>query len=418
VNTASVRPSRAIDQGLRERARRVIPNGMYGHLSTSRFTQDYPQFLARGEGARIWDVDGREFIDLMCTFGPILLGHAHPEVDAVAAATAARGDVLNGPGPEMVQLAELLTAEVEHADWAMFAKNGSDVTNLAVVVARAHTGRRKLLMARGSYHGIGAWALPPESPGTTIEDHANTVFFGYNDLDSVEAAVLQAGEEAVAAIVCTPHRHDVFIDQEPVDPGFARGVREICDRVGAMLIIDDVRCGPRIDMRGGWAAVGVTPDLSAWSKSLANGYPLAALLGSEPLRDAAGLVTATGSFWCAAAPMAAALVTLRLLKESDGIARMYASGLRLQAGLRAQAAAHELAVNVSGPPQMPLMLFADDPEFARSRAWSGACAARGVYLHPVHNWFLSTAHDEATIDAVLERTDAAFDVVCDQFGAG
>jgi glutamate-1-semialdehyde 2,1-aminomutase len=417
LSTAPVRPSRANDLDLRERARRVIPSGMYGHLNTSRLTDDYPQFFARGEGPRLWDVDGREFIDLMCTFGPILLGHAHPEVDAVAAATSARGDVLNGPSPEIVELAELLVQEVDHADWAMFAKNGTDVTNLAVVVARAHTGRRKVLMARGSYHGIAAWSLPPESPGTTVEDHANTVFFNYNDLDSVEAAVIDAGEGEIAAIVCTPHRHDVFVDQEAVDPEFARGVREICDRTEATLIIDDVRCGLRIDLRGGWAAVGVAPDLSAWSKSMANGYPLAALLGSGPLGDAASKVTATGSFWYAAAPMAAALTTIRLLKEGDGIERMRASGLRLQEGLREQALAHELAVSVSGPPQMPLLLFGDDPAFAKSLAWSGACARHGVYLHPVHNWFLSTAHDEATIDEALERTDAAFAEIRDRFGA-
>ena len=349
MSTAPARPSRATDRGYRERARRVIPNGMYGHLNTSRFTEDYPQFFARGEGARIRDVDGREFIDLMCTFGPILLGHAHPEVDAIAASTAARGDVLNGPGPEMVELAELLVEQVDHADWAMFAKNGTDATTLSVVVARAHTGRRKVLMARGSYHGIGGWALPPESPGTTVEDHINTVFFAYNDLDSVEAAVIEAGEGDVAAIVCTPHRHDVFIDQEPVDPNFARGVREVCDRIGAALIIDDVRCGLRLDLRGGWASVGVRPDLSAWSKSLANGYPLAALLGSEPWRDAAARITATGSFWFAAAPMAAALATIRLFKEVDGIELMRASGLSLQQGLRAQAQAHGLQVSVSGP---------------------------------------------------------------------
>ncbi len=390
---------------------------MYGHLDTSRFTDDYPQFLARGEGARVWDVDGREFIDLMCAFGPILLGHAHPEVDAAAAATSARGDVLNCPGPEMVELAEVLVDEVEHADWAMFAKNGSDVTNLAVVVARAHTRRRKVLKARGSYHGIGPWTLPPESPGTTLDDHANTVYFGYNDLASVEAAVLDAGEDDIAAIMCTPHRHDVYIDQEPVDPAFARGVRDICDRVGAVLIIDDIRCGPRIDLRGGWASVGVKADLSAWSKALANGYPLAALLGTAPLAESAAAITATGSFWFAAAPMAAALTTIRLLTETDGIGRMHASGTRLQEGLRAQAQAHDLAVSVTGPPQMPLLLFAGDPEFARALAWSGACAANGVYLHPVHNWFLSTAHDEATIDEVLERTDAAFAVVRDRFGA-
>ena len=137
MSTAPVRPSRAIDSGLRERARRSSPTGCTGTCSTSRLGPDYPQFFARGEGARIWDVDGREFIDLMCTFGPILLGHAHPEVDAAAAATSRRGDVLNGPGPEMVELAELLVAQVAHADWAMFAKNGTDANDLALVAARA-----------------------------------------------------------------------------------------------------------------------------------------------------------------------------------------------------------------------------------------------------------------------------------------
>lgn len=419
MSTTPVRPSRAIDAGLRERARRVIPGGMYGHLSTRRLGTDYPQFMSRGEGARAWDVDGREFIDFMCAFGPILLGHAHPEVDAAAAATSARGDVLSAPGPEMVELAELFTTEVEHADWAMFAKNGSDANNLAVVVARAHTGRAKVLMAHDSYHGIGGWALPPESPGTTSADHANTVFFTYNDLDTVEAAVAAAGEEQIAAIVCTPHRHHVFVDQEPADPEFARGVREICDRVGAMLVIDDVRCGARIDLRGGWAVHGVRPDLSAWSKSMANGYPLAALFGTEELAEAASQITATGSFWYAAAPMAAALVTIRVLKETDGIAKMRASGERLQQGLRAQATRHGFSARVTGPPQMPLLLFDEDPDHQTVLAWARACARNGVYLHPVHNWFVSVAHDEATIDEALERTDRAFaELASDGGGAG
>jgi glutamate-1-semialdehyde 2,1-aminomutase len=416
VSTTPVSPHRAIDSELRERARRVIPGGMYGHLNTARLGPEYPQFMTRGEGARTWDVDGREFIDLMCAFGPILLGHAVPEVDAAAARTSARGDVLNTPGPEMVELAELLTSEVEHAEWAMFSKNGTDANNLAVVIARAQTGRAKVLMAHGSYHGIGGWALPPESPGTTPEDHANTVYFTYNDLDTVEAAVAAAGEEQVAAIACTPHRHDVFIDQELADPEFARGVREICDRIGALLVIDDVRSGARVDLRGGWARYGVRPDLSAWSKSLANGYPLAATLGTDPLAGAASQITATGSFWYAAAPMAAALVTIRLLKETGANARIVASGLRLQEGLRGQAERHGLEVSVSGPPQMPLMLFADDPDFTKVRTWAGACANHGVYLHPVHNWFVSAAHDEAVIDEVLERTDRALGDTAEQIG--
>jgi glutamate-1-semialdehyde 2,1-aminomutase len=381
---------------------------MYGHLATSRLGPAYPQFMARGQGARAWDVDGREFIDLMCAFGPILLGHAHPEVDAVAAARSAQGDVLNTPGPEIVELAEFLTAEVDHADWAMFAKNGSDADNLSVAVARAHTGRSKVLMAHGSYHGIGAWALPPEAAGTTKSDHADTIYFDYNDLDSIEAIIAEAGEDQIAAIVCVPHRHDVFRDQDPVDPAFARGVRDICDRIGAALIIDEVRCGARIDLRGSWAVHGVTPDLSAWSKSLANGYPLAALLGAEPYREAATQIVATGSFWFAAAPMAAALTTLRILKETDGIASMRASGLHLQEGLRGLAAEHGFEVSVSGPPQMPLLLFADDPEFAKVLTWAGLCATHGVYLHPVHNWFVSVAATAEIIDEALERVSLAF----------
>jgi glutamate-1-semialdehyde 2,1-aminomutase len=194
-------------------------------------------------------------------------------------------------------------------------------------------------------------------------------------------------------------------------------VRAICDRAGAALVLDDVRCGLRIDSRGSWERIGVRPDLSAWSKSLANGYPLAALMGAEPFRDAAGSITATGSFWFAGAPIAAALTTLRILSESDGIATMRASGRRLQEGLAAQATAHGLHVNVTGPPQMPLLLFADDPEFERTRAWAQACARHGVYLHPIHNWFLSTAHDDATIDAALTRTDDAFHEVREAYGA-
>jgi glutamate-1-semialdehyde 2,1-aminomutase len=416
VSTTPVRALRAIDSGYRERASKVVPNGMYGHLSTARLGPDYPQFFARGGGARIWDVDGREFIDMMCSFGPILLGHAHPEVDETAARTSARGDVLNGPGPEMVELAEVLVDRVAHADWVMFAKNGTDATTLAVLTARAHTGHRRVLVARGSYHGIASWSAPSEAAGMTPEDHANTVSFEYNDLASVEAAVAEAGADDVAAIVCTPYRHDVFRDQEPVDPDFARGVRAICDRIGAALVLDEVRCGLRIDPRGSWTPLGVQPDLSAWSKSLANGYPLAALLGADPFREAAGRITATGSFWLAGAPLAAALTTLRIYDEIDGVEAIRAAGARFQDGLRAQAASHGLAVSVTGPPQMPLMLFRDDPEFAKALAWSGACARHGVYVHPVHNWFLGTAHDEATIDEALARTDEAFRDVREAYG--
>ncbi|HEU4974128.1 MAG TPA: aminotransferase class III-fold pyridoxal phosphate-dependent enzyme [Baekduia sp.] len=404
------------DDALRQRAANVVPGGMYGHLSVQRLPAGYPQFWARGDGARIWDVDGREYVDFMCSFGPILLGHAHPVVDAAAKAALDGGDVFNGPAPVMVDLAERLVDNVAHADWVMFAKNGTDATQLAVVVARAATGRSKVLIARGSYHGIGGWSLGPDAVGMTPQDYANTIYFEYNDLASVESAVALAGDD-VAAIVVTPIRHDVFRDLEAPAPEFARGVRALCDRLGAALVVDDVRCGLRLDTRGSWEALGVRPDLSAWSKSLANGHALAALMGADGLRDAATRVTATGSFWMAKAPMAAAMATLDVLEQEDGISRMRAAGQRLQDGLREQAVAHGLTVTVSGPPQLPFLSFADDPGFAKAMTWAGACAQHGVYLHPVHNWFLSTAHDAGTIDRALEGTDAAFAIVADQHGA-
>jgi glutamate-1-semialdehyde 2,1-aminomutase len=280
-----------------------------------------------------------------------------------------------------------------------------------VVVARAAAGRRKVLIARGSYHGIASWATRVEAPGTTPEDHANTVLFEYNDLASVEAAVELAGAEDVAAVVVTPIRHDIQRDLELPTPEFAEGLRAICDRIGAALVLDDIRCGLRLDIRGSWESLGVRPDFSAWSKAIANGHPLAVLLGAEAWREAANRVFATGSFWMAAAPMAGALATLRILRETDGIETMRRAGERLQQGLRDQARSHGLEVTVSGPPQLPFLSFADDPKQQRAGEWAGECAKNGVYLHPYHNWFMSTAHDNASIDRALEGTDEAFRVI-------
>ena len=401
------------DQALRARAAKVVPGGMYGHMNAVFMPPNFPQFFARGEGPRVWDVDGNEYVDFMCSWGPILLGHRHPVVEEAVAGQLAEGDVLNGPSARMVELAEVLVDQVPHADWAMFCKNGTDATTLGLTVARSATGRRKVLVARGSYHGIGGWSMAPTARGTTEEDHLNTVFYEYNDLASVEAAV--AGGD-IAAIAVTPIRHDVYRDLEPCAPEFARGLRAICDRIGAALLLDDIRCGLRVDMAGSWEPLGVRPDLSAWSKSLANGHPLAALLGNDAFRDGAQKIFATGSFWMAASPMAGALATLRELRESDGIGAMRRAGERFQAGLREQASAHGLVVNVTGPPQLPFLTFAGDTDFARATAWAGECGRNGVYLHPTHNWFLGAAHDDEAIDRALQGTDEAFRAIRERDG--
>ena len=153
------------DRQLRERARAVIPGGMYGHQAAPGAA--YPQFMRAGRGARVWDADGNEYVDLMCSYGPVVLGHRHPAVEAAAAEQAAVGDCMNAPGTVMVDLAELLTQTVRHADWAILAKNGTDATTMCCTIARAQTGRSKILVATGAYHGAAPWCTPRPAPSWT-----------------------------------------------------------------------------------------------------------------------------------------------------------------------------------------------------------------------------------------------------------
>lgn len=394
------------DAALRARARRVVPGGMYGHMRSEGLPAGYPQFFARGEGCHLWDVNGRRYIDFMCSWGPIILGHQHPQVTEAALRQAALGDCLNGPSERMVELAERLVTLLPHADWAMFAKNGTDATTTCVTIARATTGRRKILTAKGAYHGAIPWCTP-NPLGVTSEDRAHLLHFTFNDIASLEAAVDQAGGD-LAGILVSAFRHDYAQDQHLPDPAFARRMRELCDATGAALILDDVRAGFRLSMRGSWDSLGVQPDLSAWSKAIANGYALAAVTGNDRFRDAASRIYVTGSFWYSAVAMAAAIATLDCLERENGPERMRAMGQRFRDGIAAQAEAAGIGVRQSGPPQMPTILFDDDATFAKGERFCAEALKRGVYLHPKHNMFLSAAHTEADIDEALAATQQAF----------
>ena len=399
-----------VDRQLRDRARRVIPGGMYGHKNVARLPKGYPQFFEGASGALLWDVSGKEYVDLMCSWGPVVLGHRNRAVEAAVAQQAARGDCLDGPSPVMVELAELMTDTVSHADWAMFCKNGTDAMSLAVSIARAETNRGRVLMAQGAYHGIAAWSATDDARGVLPQERSGTERYAYNDVSSLERAVQRCGGD-LAAIAVTPIRHEVRRDLEDVHPDFARRVRELCDRLGAVLILDEIRCGLRTDPRGSWEPLGIRPDLSAWSKAIGNGYPIACLLGVRALEEAATSVSATGSFWLGAVPMAAALATVSQARRPDVLDAMVLAGSSLQTGLRERAAAHGITVCVSGPPTMPFMTFEGDQDFDIARLWASACVQRGLYVHPTHNWFIGAAHTSVLIDRSLEAADEAFHLV-------
>lgn len=407
-------PLRVRDAALRDRARRVIPGGMFGHMNVASLPRSYPQFFEAAEGCRLRDVDGNTLIDFMCAYGPMIVGYRNPQVEEAAARQARSGDVMTGPTERMVELAERLVGLLPHADWALFQKNGTDATTLCVTIARAATGRRKILVARGAYHGAAPWCTPYPA-GVTAEDRANLLHYDFNDLESLRAA-MASGRDDVAAVIVSAFKHDLGRDQQPPDPEFARGVRAVCDEAGAQLILDDVRAGFRLDLRGSWEPLGVRPDLSAWSKAIANGYPLAFVSGSEPLREPATRVYGTGSFWCGGVAMAAALATLDVLERGDAVAHMARMGTRLRAGLDEQARRHGVGLRQSGPPQMPLVLFEGDTAFERGMLFTDVALRHGVYLHPRHNMFLSLAHREADIDEALAATEIAMATVAARFG--
>ena len=208
-----------IDHSLRNRANLVVPGGMYGHMRAGGLPTGYPQFFARGEGCHVWDVDGRKYLDFMCSWGPVVLGHRHPAVDGAARRQMEQGDCLNGPSERMVELAERLVGLVTHADWALFSKNGTDATTTCVTLARGATGKRKVLLANGAYHGAVPWCSPYPF-GVMSEDRAHILYFDYNDVPSLENAVDRAGND-LAAIVVSAFRHDYGKHQELPDPVFA-----------------------------------------------------------------------------------------------------------------------------------------------------------------------------------------------------
>ena len=395
------------DNELRERAAQVIPGGMYGHMSVlRRMPPEYPQYFERADGCRLWDVDGNEYIDYMCSYGPMIAGYGNPRIRAAADAQRARMDIANAPAAVIVDLAERLVQQVTHAEWAMFSKNGNDATTICVMCARAHADKPVILVANGAYHGAQPWANYM-SKGTPSDEHQHFQPYQFNNVTSLDEAASKV-RGRLAGIIVSAFRHDAGHHQELTDLGFARRVREICDEEQAALILDDVRAGLRLSLDASWSAIGVHPDLSAWGKGLANGEPLAAVLGNDLYRDAMTKIFVTGSFWYQAAPMAAAIETLDVLRELNGPRLMGHLGQQLRDGLYEQAQRHGHGIIQSGPPQMPTLMFEDDPKAEKGMAFCGLAIKEGVFLHPWHNMFLSTAHTEEDIGQTLEATNRAF----------
>lgn len=391
-----------------ERAQSVIPGGIYGHVTPALLEPgDSPYYASRAEGCRYWDVDGNEYLDFLCGYGPVVLGHANPEVDEAAERVRRDGQCFNHPTSLMIELAERLVACIDFAGWAVFAKNGSDVATWCTQVAREATGRRKLLMAQGAYHGTASWCSPGHG-GLIDEDRRQVLTFDWNDPQSVEDAFIQHGDD-LAAVIVTPFHHPLFEGSSLPEEEFVHTVRDLCDHHGTLLILDDIRAGFRLHLGGSHRVFGWQPDLACYSKALGNGYPISAAAGKPGLKPAASKVFLTGSFWNSPVEMAASLKTIQLLENQGGIEVMRQRGEAFAAGLAGAAQRAGLSVRVTGPPALPFMHFENDPNYRLRHAFARACHEGGLFIHPHHNWFLSTAHTEQDIRLAVDIAARAFE---------
>lgn len=390
-----------------ERATRVVPNGIIQPRNPQFLTfGEFPCFIDHAKGCRLWDVDGNEFIDFMCAYGPMILGYLNPAVEEAARKQTEKGDNFSMPSPLWLEFAEYLVNLIPMADWAVFAKNGSDVTNYACRVARQHTKKKQVVMAKGAYHGFHEWSLAANA-GIPDEYQTCVPKFEYNDIEDLER-VFQEHKGDIAAVFLTPIKHDAMHDQELPAPGFFDGVRELCDKEGALMLFDDVRCGFRFDVRGTHEYFGADPDIVCFGKAISNGYPISAAVAKKEYMESARFVFFTGTHFHGAVEMAASMACLDEIQRSGAIDIINEMGKKLQEGLRKQAAAHGERIVVSGPPGMPFMRFEDDPTYERNRKFFGLVARRGIFLHPHHNWFVSAAHTEKDIRQALDVTDECF----------
>lgn len=416
IPTLTTPNSYARSQEIFDRAVRVIPAGVPGHLGPSEGCfiprSAFPLFSERAEGTRFWDADGNEFIDYMCGYGPNVLGYGDPDVAAAAQAQARKEDVVSIPSSIMVDFAELLVDTVASADWAFFAKNGGDTTTLAIMTARAATGRRRIVFIEGYYHGVAPWTQKLDYPGVLDTDVQGNIEVPWNDVAAMRR-VFTAHRGEIAALIAQPYKHGNFFDNELPAEGYWTQVRALCDEFGVVLICDDVRAGWRLDLAGSDHFYGFEADLICFCKALANGYNVSALCGKDSLKEAVSSITYTGSYWMSAVPFAAGIATITKLRQLDAPSLFRELGTALTDGLVDVAASHGLTMVASGEPALFYLRIADDPSLMLHQRWVAECVRRGVFLTSHHNHFINAALTMPDIARTLDVADEAFRIVLD-----
>ncbi|MCP5323184.1 MAG: aminotransferase class III-fold pyridoxal phosphate-dependent enzyme [Rhodobacteraceae bacterium] len=415
-------------QELAERARAVLPAGGFGNFDPSIFIRE-------GKGSRVWDADGREYVDYLIGSGPMLLGHGHPEVLEVVAEQLPRGMTFfanNAPG---VELAEEICRAVSCAEQVRFLSSGGEADMYAMRLARAFTGRDKIVKFEGGYHGMSAEAqmslaparlvnfpqAVPDSAGIPEAVRAEMLIAPFNDADYIEGLLKEHGDE-VAGIIVEPLQRII-----PPAPGFLQSVRALCDRYGIVLIFDEVVTGFRFAYGGAQEVYGVTPDLCTLGKIIGGGFPLAAVAGRKTIMDHFDKAIVGADRWLmmlgtlSGNPVAAVagLKTMEILRRDGAFDTLRANGARLMAMFDRHLSAAGIAHRVVGHPTLFDVVFTDRDvrtyrdvqaaDAAKNAKFNAALRENGVFKSPgkVYPSLALTEADFALTDAAIEKATAA-----------
>lgn len=400
---------------LYDRAEKVVPCGLYGHLGVGRARLNpmgcYPLFSERAEGTYIWDVDGNRFIDYACAYGPNVLGYQDPDVEAAAMKQLKKGNCTTVVSPVMIECAEELVSTVDCADWAFFAKNGGDVTTLAIMTARHATGRKRIIMMKHGYHGVTQWCQKPGTPGVLDEDVCYNLYVDFNDYEGLKKLTEKYDGE-IAGIISMPYDHISHYDNVLPDKDYWQKVRKLCDEKGILLIIDDVRAGFRMDIAGSDHYFGIKADLLTLGKAIANGWNMAALVGQKKWKPAVEDMNYTGSYWLSAAPFAASVATIRKMKEINATKVMQDIGYELTKGLKEVADANNTLLSTTGLPSLFKLILKDpDESLIPHQEWVGEMVRRGVYISHFHNMFTNTMITKEDLQYTFDVADEALKIV-------
>ena len=411
-------------------AQALIPGGVNSPVRSFRAVGGTPPFIRRGLGSHIWDIDGNEYIDYVGSWGPLVLGHAHPAVVQAVQEAAARGTSFGAPTEAEVELARLINRAVPSMEMLRLVSSGTEAAMSAVRVARAFTGRNKIVKFAGCYHGhadgllvkAGSGAAThgvPTSAGVPPSYAAETLVADYNDIPSVER-LFEAHAGEVAGVIVEPVAGNMGV--VPPAPGFLQELRRMTQQHAALLIFDEVITGFRVGYGGAQALYGVTPDITCLGKIIGGGLPVGAYGGR---RDVMEVVAPLGPMYQAGTlsgnpiAVAAGIACLKALREPDVYQRLETLAARLADGLREVAQRREIPMTVNRVGSMLTAFLCQEPvttfaevEQADTAAYGRlfhALLKRGVYVAPsqYEAAFVSLAHSVEDIEATLEATTAA-----------